>query len=622
MAKQTRPKWRFSRAPGNRAQDVITSSQPPATTQGLTTQSNKASHLKATTPNNMASPVHVSSYGQANGVQHSPGALEGSSQGPGIPDPPGHNGRKPGSHMGLLTRLKKQMKDDEDDTVKAVLEDLREPIRKSIQERSQKRLWTFLEQHGEEVVQSLREEQAPFVRAELRRELEPEIRAQVEAEFAGQREQKLAELAELDAEIERRRRSTAPPVAIKIEQEDQPSSPVRIKTEPNDEPLGLFLDSDDLGHQNVESRGNDPEIKQEDAGHLGTKDDSVIPWPFNFHDHDEPVDLPEEPVRSIHRDRSDCPENSLAMESDVDYSEGESEAWVRSYEDPEYTIRDEMREWRSCMSLPSKTGASEMEILDRLLEHEWSSQGSQTDHTDTVRDYFGSEPEFGNLDESPDHSRHDDDTYNDQEHVGRDAVFRESGESSNHSRQEVDTYSVQEDNSTSSLGLPIKTDSLYVADDADHERPPIKTRQSNAARGNKRKGETVFDDAADDCIENRQIKRAKINDTGLFVSKADRDISCLNIDGSAGSRADMSATLGDHDCHKNSEDVTDTEILLVVGNEKKVNETQRAVSSRKVDAVKTGRVKKSMPKKTSRRNLRCTPEVTTNYEEEEEEEEL
>ena len=625
MVNQARSNGKLLRATGNAALDVISSPEPSATTQGLTASSTKATRFNAALPNTMDSPVRDISYRQADGVQHSSGAVEGTFRDPGIPDLPGPNGRKPEAQMGLFTNLKGQMKEAEDDVFKAVLDDLQGPIRKSVEERSQRRLWTFLEQHGEAIVESLREEQAPLVRAELRRELEteireqaplvraelrrelePEVRAQLEAEFAGQREQKLAELAELDAEIERKRRSTAPSVTVQHEEDHRPSSPpvqikrepdersssppVHIKGEPEDERLDLFIEWEDQGLHNVGNNGSNHKIKQEDTGSPGTEDD-VVHFPPGFVFHDELVERPVEDwnypfiyetpadllaedwnITSNHEAADHAPVNPLAMEEALDDSETESDD-----SSGEPTIGELMREMRRCQSIPSDSDASEMEHMAKLLDIEnspiFSIRGGQTDDSST----------FGNSDES--------------------------------------TNGSQED--ASNLGIPIKIDESYVADYANDEHPPNKARRSIVTRGSKRKARTAFDDPSYQSIGNALIKRARINTLGPYRSEATRDIAYAKKHGLPVSQADMFAALVDPDyIFRQAKDVTSTETLLATGDEKKVCKTQLTDSTSKTDTVQTGRAKKSMPKRMSKRNLRCGPQIKIEEEEEDEEEEL
>lgn len=550
------------------------SPEPPATAQGLTAQSTATSHStkhsKAAPPNTMASSVQNSFRERADEVRRSSRGVQGTFRDPGIHHPPDHNGRRPGAHIRLLTRLKEEMKDDEENTVKAVLHDLQGSIRKSIQEHSHRSLWTFLEQHEEEIIESLRAGHDPLVRAELRRVLEPEIRAQVEAEFAGQREQKLAELAELDAEIERKRSagSMAPPVTTQSEQGDQSSRPVRIKREPNDEPLSLFLDWEEDSHQNGENRGNNQEIEQEDVDHSGATDDTIIPWPFPPDDNDEPLDLPEvNLVPSIDEEGDYAPRNysdtesddSLGEDSDIEHMTRILNR-IKSGKGPNYSQQDLIRDLMSGRS-PDPTNSSCQEDEDFFRD----------------REPFGEIPRFEASDSSTSYNRQEDDNFSDQDHLWTEPIFGESGESSNFSRQEGDSYNGQSDRSSSTLGAPIETDSLFSADDANDELPISKARRSNAARGTKRKGETLsYDPAYHYWVEDGRSKRVKINDTGLFPAA----------------------------------------VFRATDDEKEVDETQRTVSTRKTDDVQAGRVKRSMPKK--RGLSRESPIVIKDEEEDEE----
>ena len=603
MPRQARPKATFSRAPRKTAPDTIRSPDPPTTAQGLSTQPTKTPRLKAASPSTMASPVDETPAGQADGAQHSPRAVNSTFQNPGIPDPPGHHGGRPATHIRLLEGLRQRMKDDVDVMTEAVLDDLREPIRKSIEERSQSRMWTFLEQHGEEIVQSLREEQIPLIRAELSRDYVPrEVAVQVDAEFAVQRERKLAELAELDAQIERRKRSAAPlrattheqddqpssPVRIKIEQDDQPSNPVRIKIEEDDQPSSparIKIEQDDQPSSPVHIKIEPTDGPSEAAGHPGTIDDDRIY--LNLPELDEP-------------DLEDLDEHGLPEENAVDHSVIDND-----WSDREETLGDMYKAEKRCQSLPSDTDATEFEHFKRFDDEMRS--GNPRIHG--IRGYRILSPErfLEKSGESKNDSHQQDDASDDQH--------------SNPSRQEGDTYDGQEeDYSIRTPGVPSKTDTLNLAHDADDERPRSKTRKSKAARGKKRKQETAFEDLADPTTENSPFKRAKINEKGLFESKADRDVSGSNINGLADSQADTLAKRGDHDFHKDLVDATNPETLAAAGDVEKGSETKLKVSKRKTKAVQTGRVKKSMPKKISRRSLRSGRKVQIKEEEEDDEE--
>ena len=706
------------------AQDSPSSTASSVTLQGLTEEQSTASsspstiRSEAAPPDTMASSAQNIPSGRADdGAQPPPrAAAAGAFRGPETPEPPDPDGRDRRLMRMFeqqMTILQQMMKADEDDTIEAVLEDLREPIRKSVQEHSHRRLVPLMRGFGpvivenfghardnfvrtdmyhemereiragleaeffgprEEVMAELRIELEPQVRAqlraefagrrqqnraelrrelephiraeleaefagrreqdlaELRRELEHEIRAQVETEFAGRRKKKLAELAEVDAEIDRKKRAGffAPPVTIKREQDDQPSRRVRIKREPNDEPLSLFLDWDDQNHQNGENQDNNQEIKQEikqeeDVGPSGIKDDSVIPWPFP----DDPRNLPEdEPAPSIHEEGYHTPWNY----SDTTQSEDRlsplspSQGW---------TDKDDNRAYRRLRGLTTDGEDSDMEYLAKLdwgTSDKSSIHSSQAEETYSGQEDVGKDLGFENFDGSTNYSVPEDDAFSDQEnlsrdvtfgvsgessnysrqeehissvqeHLKRDPIFEESGQSSNFSRQEGDTSNSQADYGTNSPGTPIKTESFYSADDADDERPASKARKSIPARGTKRKGRAVFDDPRYHCIENGQIKRTKINGKGHFESKVDRDTSFFNTGGLPDPRANNfnADMLGDYDYHKYWESITNAEASSASGGEN----------------IQAGRVKRSMPKK--RHLSRASP---IQYQEEEEDEEL
>ena len=643
------------------------SPEPSTTTQGPTSQSTTANHLKATTSKTMPSSVRDFSHGQADGARNPFRAVEIPSRDPGIPDPPRLDPRLTDTLTNLLVRLEQQMKDDEANTVQAVLDDLKEPIRKSIRTHSMRRLMTYLNDSGDQFIDILRDECRPYVLLDLRAELGPPVRVQVEAEFARQREQKLAELAELDAEIERKRSAvtTAPPVTVKDEQDEEPSSPIQIKKEAKDDPSSLFFDWDDQGHQNVDNRAND-------------REDDTVPFPFSDPGDGEIIYPAENDVPSIHKDGDDDSSNPHVTKKTVDYSHSESDD-SSTLEEPtieEPTIGELIRDHRRAMSLPSDDNAND------LL---WISENIGMGETDQSSNYSGQEdvgsgPAFGNSGESTDYSRQVDDTSSDQEpfvkdlelsgsssprgqefdtnsdqeDVGKDLMFGdsdesthhsrqeddissdqerdESGECPNHSRQAGDTYTGQKDHSAGSRDFPIDVDSLYPSDNADVQLPPSKARQSNATRGSKRKAQTMFFDDLndpaehdlDDPVEHGQLKVFKMEDGQIrrfrwFKNNTlERPRNWREL--LANPRADTSTRHGDNDHHNHAEDVANTQTMSTAGYEKKVNKTQPTASTPKTDAVRTGRVKKSMPKKIIKRSLSRGPQV--NIKEEEEDEEL
>ncbi|CAF9932065.1 MAG: hypothetical protein HETSPECPRED_008272 [Heterodermia speciosa] len=671
------------------------SPEPSTTTQGPTAQSTTANHLKATTSKTMPSSVRDFSHGQADGARNPFRAVEIPSRDPGIPDPPRLETRLTDTLTNLLARLEQQMKDDEADTVQAVLDDLKEPIRKSIRTHSMRRLMTYLNDSGDQFIDILRDECRPYVLLDLRAELGPPVRVQVEAEFAhqreqklaelaeldaekerraqaeaefaGQREQKLAQLAELDAEIERKRSAvtTAPPVTVKDEQDEEPSSPIQIKKEAKDDPSSLFFDWDDQGHQNVDNRAND-------------REDDTVPFPFSDPGDGEIIYPAENDVPSIHKDGDDDSSNPHVTKKTVDYSHSESDD-SSTLEEPtieEPTIGELIRDQRRAMSLPSDDNAND------LL---WISENIGMGETDQSSNYadqedVGNGPVFGNSGESTDCSRQVDDTSSDQEpfvndlelsgssshcgqefdtnsdqeDVGRDLTFGdsdesthhsrqeddissdqerdESGESPNHSRQAGETYTGQKDHRAGSRDFPIDIDSLYPSDNADVQLPPSKARQSNATRGSKRKAQAFWDDLddpaehdLDDPVEHGQLKVFKMEDGQIRRFrwfKRDTLPPPRNWrELLAKPRADTSTRHGDNNHHNHVEDPPNTQTISTAGYEKKVNKTQPTASTPKTDAVRTGRVKKSMPKKKIiKRSLSRGPQV--NIKEEEEDEEL
>ncbi|KAL8797369.1 MAG: hypothetical protein Q9195_000524 [Heterodermia aff. obscurata] len=610
MARHTTSKGKSPRAPGKarvmaKLYTITSSPEPPATTPATTqrrkAQSTTASRVKAESPDSVASPVRDLSRGPAKGAQRTSQEVEGTFGDPGMAGPPADGGHEPENPMRLLARLEQQMKDSEADTVQAVLDDLRGPIQKSVRVHSLRRLLADLQNEGDEFMNILRDECRPFVWLELREELKHEMKAREEAEFDrqleqelaklagqdaeidgqrkkklaeldaeldGRREQKLAELAELDAQIERKSAvSTAPPVAVKNEQDNQTSGAVRIKKEADDEPL--FLDWGDQGHQNAESR----ELK--DAGHSGTQSDTV-PGPFSVYDHDEPVDLPDEKhVPSIHEDGGHNSGNPLATKRTVESADTDGDDSSTGHE---LTIGDLRRIERRAMSLPSDSDADDLQYLAETIgtgeSRELSSKyRGQEDDTYTGQEDVGSDLLFERLGESTEEFHQAVHTSSDQEHV-------KPGESSNHIRLAGDTYTGAGWQAAGSRAFPIDIDNLYASDDADDKRRPTKTRKSSAARGSKRKARTAFDDATDHA-ENGQLKLVKTEDGEMKKVR--------NFEGLA-------------------------------GDEKKVNETQLTVSSRKTDAVQIGRAKKPMPKRISRGSLTCGPQVKLEKQEEEDEE--
>ena len=650
-------------------QDAISSAESSVTLQGSTAQSN------ATTPSTIrsdAAPADTmasssadnSPSGQADGAQQPPRAAtaaEGAFRGPETPEPPDPDGRDV-RLMRMFNQqmeiMQQQMKADEDDTIDAVLDDLRDSIRESVQAHSARRLAPLMRIFGSAIVENLGYARDNFVKAEmhremereiraelevefaarreldlvhLRRELVPEIRAQVEAEIDGRREEKLAELAEIDAEIDRKKRASfmAPPVTVKNEQDDQPSRPVRIKKEPNDEPSSLFLEWDDQNHQNGGNRDNNQEIKQdikqEDVGPSGIMDDSVIPWPYP----DDPDDLTGDELRQSLREFGyHTPRNySETPQSDDRLSPlSPSQGW---------TEKDDNRAYRRLKGLSTDGEDSDMEHIASMFRGAspiWSSNSSQAEDNYAGQEDVGRDLGSGNSGGSTNYSIPEDDASSDQEHLRRNTAFGvpgeslnysrqqedissgqehlegdliiESIESSNHDLQEGDTFNSQTDYSTNSPGTPIKTESLYPSDDADDERPASKARKSNSTRGTKRKpGRAVFDDPRFHCIENGQIKRAKINDRGHFKSNVDRDTSFFDMGGLPDLQANNfnSARLGDYDYHKYLESINNTEALSASGSEKD----------------QAGRIKRPMPKK--RHLSRGSP---IQYQEEEEDDEL